>query len=81
MTKIEIHDMIVGEVMSLWPATVAVFNRRRMACPGCAMSPFMTVDEAALSHNQDAASLADELLAAIAPDGTPAAGVMGTPRG
>ena len=39
------HD-IVKQVMDRHPATVSVFVRRRMHCPGCTMSSFMTIREA-----------------------------------
>lgn len=59
---------LVRAVMDAHPATVAVFIRRRMHCPGCAMAPFMTVAEAAASHGVDAAALIEELRA-VAQDG------------
>jgi hybrid cluster-associated redox disulfide protein len=50
--------------MDQWPETVAVFVRNRMHCPGCVMSRFMTLAEAAESHGVDASALLAELEAA-----------------
>ena len=54
---------IVADVMDQRPGTVAVFVRCRMHCPGCAMSPFMTIAEAAASYRLDADALIEELRA------------------
>jgi hybrid cluster-associated redox disulfide protein len=47
------------------PETLAVFLRNRMHCPGCVMSRFMTLAEAAESHGVDASALLSELEAAV----------------
>ena len=60
-----LQDMIVGELMDRWPHTISVFMRRRMACPGCLMAPFMTVAEAAAEHGIDLNDLSNELQSAI----------------
>lgn len=65
MNSAEVLSMLVADVMERWPQTVLVFNRRRMACPGCAMAPFMTVAEAARSYDLPAEDLARDLLGAV----------------
>jgi len=57
-----ILGLTVSEVLARWPASILLFNRRKMACPGCAMAPFMTLREAAREYGQDAAGLAAELI-------------------
>ena len=57
-------DSTVGEIMRAFPATTAVFLRRRMHCPGCHMAAFMTVREAAASYGLAADDLLAELRAA-----------------
>lgn len=57
-------DSTVGETMRAFPATTAVFLRRRMHCPGCHMAAFMTVREAAASYGLSADDLLAELRAA-----------------
>ncbi len=37
----------VSEVLRERPKAAWVFLRRRMACPGCAMAPFETLEEVA----------------------------------
>lgn len=39
--------------------------RRRMACPGCAMAPFMTLAEAAATYRLDPQRLLAEIEAAF----------------
>lgn len=57
---------VVSAVLQERPETMAVFLRNRMHCPGCAMSPFMTLAEAAASYGLDADTLVAELCAATA---------------
>ncbi|HEX6979492.1 MAG TPA: DUF1858 domain-containing protein [Alphaproteobacteria bacterium] len=44
------RDLTVQTVIDTSPAAIGVFLRRRMACVGCAMAPFVTVAEAAASY-------------------------------
>lgn len=59
------RDSTVRTVMEAHPATLAVFLRRRMHCPGCIMAPFMTLEEAAASYGVDASELVTDLRAVI----------------
>ena len=54
-------DDIVGEVMAAQPQTIRVFLDFRMACVGCPISAFHSVDDACKEHGIDV----DELLAAL----------------
>jgi hybrid cluster-associated redox disulfide protein len=57
-----LHTQItVAEVLERWPATALVFAYRRMACLGCAMAQFDTIDEAALVYGIDVEGLLGEL--------------------
>ena len=60
--------ILVSEVMRLWPPTVGVFVALGMACPGCPMSPFETVAEAAAEYGLDAENLLARLTAATVGD-------------
>ena len=62
------RNSIVGEVMESHPASVAIFIRNRMHCPGCVMARFMTLADAAQSHEVELDHLMDELGAALAPN-------------
>ena len=54
-------DDIVGEVMTVRPATIRVFLDFRMGCVGCPISAFHTVDDACMEHGVDR----DEFLTAL----------------
>lgn len=60
-----IADVPIAEVLARWPQTIAVFLKRRMACPGCAMAPFMTLAEAGSCYGLPAADLVAEIQCAI----------------
>ena len=70
MNPEDLPDMIVGELMEHWPASVPVLLGHRMACPGCLMARFMTVQEAALEHGVAPEQLVEELASALARDGS-----------
>jgi hybrid cluster-associated redox disulfide protein len=58
-------DSTVGETLRAFPATTAVFLRRRMHCPGCHMAAFMTLREAAATYDIAAEDLLADLRAAM----------------
>lgn len=76
----QLDGLAVAEVMERWPVTVGVFNRRRMACPGCVMAPFMTVTEAAASYGLPPAELATDLLHAIDAEAIDVCAIGASPR-
>ncbi len=51
----------VSEVLTCWPETAPVFIRHRMACIGCPMSTFETLEGAALIYGLDLDSFVREL--------------------
>lgn len=61
-------DLTMAELMSGRPAVVPVLLRHGLACPGCAMAPFMTVREAAEAYGLELDAFLDDLAAA---DGEP----------
>ena len=60
-------DSLVGETMRAHRATTAIFFRRRMHCPGCPMSAFTTIREAAANYGLCVDELLAELRHAAAP--------------
>jgi hybrid cluster-associated redox disulfide protein len=66
MTKNQLIDMSLSEIMARWPPTIRVFIDRRMHCVGCPIAPFHTVVEAAAEHGQDLTDLAADLEARAA---------------
>ena len=66
-----LSNTTVTELLRQWPQTITVFNRRRMACVGCAFAQFNTVVDAAHQYGIAPQTLVAELLAVIeagAPD-------------
>jgi hybrid cluster-associated redox disulfide protein len=55
----------VSAVLTRSPAVVAIFMRHRMACPGCAMAPYMTIAEAAQTYGLDPTTFVRELAAGV----------------
>lgn len=58
------RETLVAAVLHDRPATLSVFLRRGMHCPGCRMAPFMTLAEAAASYGLETDELVAELRAA-----------------
>lgn len=63
-----VADLTMAELMSGRPAVVPVLLRHGLACPGCAMAPFMTVREAAEAYGLELGAFLEDLAAA---DGRP----------
>ncbi|TDL79421.1 DUF1858 domain-containing protein [Palleronia sediminis] len=61
--RIDDLDLPLDRLMSAWPATVAVFVRHRMLCPGCPIAPFHTVVDACAEYGLDVDSFVSELMA------------------
>jgi len=45
--------LTVAELVTRWPQTIKVFVRHRMACVGCAISPFETLAEVTTIYGLD----------------------------
>ena len=58
-------DMAVGDVLEKWPETVPVFQELKMACVGCAMAPFDTLDDVAAIYKVDLSQFMKSLYLAI----------------
>lgn len=61
-----VADMTMADLMHDHPAVVPVLLRRGLACPGCAMAPFMTLREAAEAYGLALDVLLDDLAEAMA---------------
>ncbi len=53
--------LTVSELLTCWPETLPVFFRHRMACVGCQMSQFETVEGAAAVYGLNLDSFMREL--------------------
>lgn len=64
MLKDRVLDLSVAEIMTRWPATVAVFINRHMHCVGCPIGGFHTLADAAAEHGLPLGELTDDILQA-----------------
>ena len=46
VTKEQIANMIISELLEKWPETAVLFKKHNMACLGCVVAPFYSVDDA-----------------------------------
>jgi hybrid cluster-associated redox disulfide protein len=58
-------DLSLDDLMTLWPATIAVFLRHKMLCIGCMVNPFHTVMDACREYDLEEAAFRKELHSAI----------------
>lgn len=54
-------ELTVEETLQRWPQTARVFIARRMACVGCPIAPFETLDEAGAIYRLDGETFLHEL--------------------
>jgi hybrid cluster-associated redox disulfide protein len=57
--------MIITDVLERWPRTADVFHNHAMACVGCAVAPFYTINDASLVYKLAQGEFREELLAVI----------------
>ncbi len=67
-----ISELTVAELLKRWNQAAAVFVRFRMACVGCPMSAFETIETAATNYHIPPESLSAEIAACL---GLPALGM------
>ncbi len=67
MSELSLESMMVGDILARWPDTATAFNRHKMACPGCAMAPFMTLSEACKAYGLKFDGVAESVRRSIAP--------------
>ncbi len=66
ITPERLGEMPVEDVMARWPATAEVFNAHALACVGCALASFCTVQDATAAYELPPGQLVAALLAVIA---------------
>ena len=59
------ESMVITEVFNRWPATTQVFIKHRMACVGCPMSKYSTLEDAIHIYKLSPESFLAELRRAI----------------
>ena len=60
-----LSNMMITEVLDRWPRTVDVFHNHAMACVGCAVAPFFTINDAAVVYQLEPQLFLEELLVII----------------
>lgn len=58
--------LLVGDVMTRWPATIRVFLDFKLGCVGCPIASFHSVDDACREHGIDQVGFMAALRGAIA---------------
>jgi hybrid cluster-associated redox disulfide protein len=58
-------EMSIAELLQRWPEVAVAFQRRRMACIGCALAPFYNPVDAAMVYGFPVEPFLDELAGLI----------------
>ena len=58
-------DFTIAKTLSRWPQTIYNFQRHQMACPGCPLTRFETLAEAAATYGLNPAEFMAELASTI----------------
>ena len=58
-------QIIMADLLNIWPETLPVLIKHRMNCMGCSMAPFDTLAEALNSHHVAPEPFMDDLDRAI----------------
>ncbi len=58
-------DLSIAELVQRWPQVIPVFLRHKMACVGCSMAAFETVESAAEVYRLDPAAFSQEIRQAV----------------
>lgn len=64
-TKYPSLQMTISEILDHWPETIPVFLHHKMACVGCAMADFMTLEDALDIYNLNEESFIEQLTQSI----------------
>lgn len=62
--RLDAH-LTMADLLDGWPAAAPVLAKRGMACVGCSMARFETIEEAAIAYGFDPAELLDEIERAV----------------
>ena len=60
-----LSNMMITEVLDRWPRTADIFHNHAMACVGCAVAPFFTINDAAVVYQLEPEQFLEELLLII----------------
>jgi hybrid cluster-associated redox disulfide protein len=57
--------MTISEILDRWPEIIPIFINRRMACVGCSLADFMTLEDALEIYHLNMESFIEEIENAI----------------
>ena len=67
MSSVKISTKIsISDLLSQWPQVIQVFLKRKMACIGCSVAAFETLEDAAGIYGIPLHELTDEVRKAVA---------------
>lgn len=69
--KPELSTMMIEDVLERWPRTSRVFYEYKMACVGCALAPFYTLEEAADIYHLSLDEFIEDIQLVIAEEENP----------
>ena len=58
-------QMNISEILDRWPEIIPIFLNRRMACVGCSLADFMTLEDALDIYHLNMESFIEEIENAI----------------
>ena len=61
----QIAEMIISDVLERWPETAVIFHKYNMACVGCVVAPFYSIEAAISIYRLDRDQFLQDLAAAI----------------
>jgi hybrid cluster-associated redox disulfide protein len=65
ITREQIAETLISELLERWPATAVVFQKHNMACVGCVVAPFYAIEVAISIYNLDREAFLNELALVI----------------
>lgn len=65
MPRLDDPDLMLSDVMNIWPQTIEVFLKHGMLCVGCLVNPFHTVADACTEYDLDEEVFRTELQRAV----------------
>ncbi|GAB5438920.1 DUF1858 domain-containing protein [Falsiruegeria mediterranea] len=65
MPHLDDPELMLSDVMTIWPQTIEVFLRHGMLCVGCLVNPFHTVADACTEYDLDEEEFRSELQCAV----------------
>lgn len=62
----QIAEILISELLERWPETAVVFQKHNMACVGCVVAPFYSIEAAISIYGLNREQFLAELAEAVA---------------